>query len=1041
MLIAHGPVTYSSLDGLIAIKETTVNINSTNRFRSVGVLCAVVFFAHSASAQQVDRGLDTLLSTAQNVATESARYSLTAEGHLRGLSAGAAGSFAVTNANPANPQAVADTFLTQNAALLGTDNAATSFTPVRVRNARSDTFVRYQQYFNGIPVFGAEAIVQVNAQGGVRSVLSDVMRDFTGMITVPMTPSITAAAAPGWALSDPKMNKLADQSNGLILDGTPVLVVYAPSVVGDEGLPTLAWKLALANTGGDVKEQVFVDAHSGVVVFQYSLIHEAKSRRIHDSNSTAALPGPVARLEGAPATGISDVDDVYDFLGDTYDFYSTEHGRDGLDGLGAVLIATVRFCPTPGSCPYGNAFWNSVQMVFGQGFGTDDITGHELTHGVTENESNLIYAFESGAINESFSDIWGEYIDLSNTAGNDAPGVRWLLGEDIGAIRDMQNPPSMGSPDRFYSPLRCNCPGFDNGGVHFDSGILNKLAYLLTDGDTFNGRVIAAMGISKVADLLYEAQVNLLTQSSDYADLYTQLNQAAINLGWLQTERDNLEQAMRAVEIGGLAEGPTNAIAVPVEGDPNVTVSWTNPAKAFVNAVVVRRTDRSPTNATDGTVIFSGTGTGFVDGPFALGTRLYYSVFAFHGVDEFGVTYYSAPAAIPRVTVGVVPPEDALTEQWNPGTFDLENTRVTYLPAPNSDKYVVCSELASTFGTNFFDGVNILTGVPPAAQDDLSIPISFSGGNTFPFYKTEYSSLYLSTNGYVTFESPDANPFPSLAGHFDQRRISLLFDDLDPSAGGFLFYNDEPDHVAFSWLNVPEFGTTNINIAQLELFYNGKITMTYIRIDAAFAFTGSGIAGLSFGDDTPPGFVSHDFTGPLAGCTADSDGDGIADFEEGIDDPDGDGIPNNADTDSDGDGIDDIVEGNVDSDGDGTADFLDLDSDNDGISDAVEGDIDTDYDGIANYLDLDSDNDGISDANELGAPPDPDGDGIPNWIDSDSDGDGFPDGVEIGNGSDPYNAAIVPNLPLAAAPIGAALALLGIWGIARSRSRRRRGDA
>ena len=100
----------------------------------------------------------------------------------------------------------------------------------------------------------------------------------------------------------------------------------------------------------------------------------------------------------------------------------------------------------------------------------------------------------------------------------------------------------MGSP-YFYTG------SMDNGGVHINNGVGNKLCYLLTDGDKFNGYTVTAMGIPAVADLFYEVQVNLLSEASDYADLYTQLTQAAINLGWSAGDRTNLERACRAVEI------------------------------------------------------------------------------------------------------------------------------------------------------------------------------------------------------------------------------------------------------------------------------------------------------------------------------------------------------------------------------------------------------------------------------------------------------------------------------------------------------------
>ncbi len=163
----------------------------------------------------------------------------------------------------------------------------------------------------------------------------------------------------------------------------------------------------------------------------------------------------------------------------------------------------------------------------------DDVVGHELTHGVTSNESNLFYYYQSGAINESLSDIGGEFVDLTNGKGNDTPGVRWLMGEDLisigGAIRDMQTPGTFGDPDRMTSGSYWVEPS-DNGGVHINSGINNKAAYLMTDGDTFNGITVTGLGLDKTAKIYYEAQTNLLTSGSDFADLHEALFQGCLNL-------------------------------------------------------------------------------------------------------------------------------------------------------------------------------------------------------------------------------------------------------------------------------------------------------------------------------------------------------------------------------------------------------------------------------------------------------------------------------------------------------------------------------
>lgn len=105
---------------------------------------------------------------------------------------------------------------------------------------------------------------------------------------------------------------------------------------------------------------------------------------------------------------------------------------------------------------YANAFWNGSQMVYGDAYGfplADDVVGHELTHGVTDYESNLLYYYQSGAINESFSDVWGEFVDLTNGSGNDAPNVRWLMGEDVSGL---------GSASQHAKPAGLQRPGQDD---------------------------------------------------------------------------------------------------------------------------------------------------------------------------------------------------------------------------------------------------------------------------------------------------------------------------------------------------------------------------------------------------------------------------------------------------------------------------------------------------------------------------------------------------------------------------------------------------
>jgi hypothetical protein len=162
---------------------------------------------------------------------------------------------------------------------------------------------------------------------------------------------------------------------------------------------------------------------------------------------------------------------------------------------------------------------------------------------------------------------------LGNGRGNDSGGVRWLIGEDLsgGAIRNMRDPAAMYDPDRLGSlwyvpPVQTPGEGNDWGYVHRNSGINNKLCSLLTDGDTFNAQAISGIGISRVADLYYEANCNLLLSSTDFQDLAVALRQAAINLGWSDADRINLYRVCVAVEIAGVYVDTANTCGTPEGG-------------------------------------------------------------------------------------------------------------------------------------------------------------------------------------------------------------------------------------------------------------------------------------------------------------------------------------------------------------------------------------------------------------------------------------------------------------------------------------------
>ena len=1003
---------------------------------AASLLLLIILAPTLAAAASQD--IDALLATVRGGKDgEAPRCVTTPDGYVRSLGAPPSGNFPVAVGTKGDAEAIARGFLAENRRALGLQDPAVGFKTLRKNTAGDRSYVRLQQLYNGIPVLAAQVIAQTLPSGGVASVLSDVMRDCEArpLEGVSLTPTLSpddAVAAAARVKLEMKVPR-----GSLHATSKPELMIYAPSVIGNVGQPCLVWRVVVGSALSPlVKEIVFVDAHTGGVALHYPLAHDAKNRQVYDSETSDADPGTLRRSEGQPASGITDVDLAYDYLGDTYDFYSNNHGRDSIDGAGMTLSATVRYCNDFFGCPMANAFWDGERMYFGDGFAVDDVVGHELTHGVTDYTSDLIYQNESGAINESFSDIWGEFIDLTNGAGTDTPEVRWLMGEDlpgIGALRNMADPPEFGLPDRYYSPHYYTGSG-DLGGVHINMGINCKLCYLLTDGNTFNGRTVTGMGLDLVADLYYEVQTNLLTEGADHTDLYAQLTQAAINLGFIQAQRDNLERACRAVEIGGLPEPLSDFVAETQEDDPNVSLSWTNPAtKALVNVIIRRKEGGYPADATDGDLVYSGTGSAVVDGPLTIGTKYYYAGWAYYGQDEFGAEYYSAPARV-IAKPGVVLPDDYFTELFDIWDLiidgiepDLADLSITFTPWVSRDFYYAEATPAASFPSDT-SGATVLI-----LEDDDSVEVSLSSGKTFPFYGTEYTSFYVGSNGNITFDEPDASPFWfDLYDYFAQPRIAGFATDLDPATRGRILWQQFGDRAVVTYDDVTEWDANNSNSLQIEMFFDGTIRITYLTMDIIWGVAGLSIGGENEGE-TPFNFVESDLS--AYGIQPDSDGDGIPDLVEGTGDSDGDGTADYLDDDSDGDGIGDAVEGAADFDGDGVPDYLDDDSDGDGIEDAEELDDDPDNDGTPNYLDDDSDGDGISDSIEGMA--DLDGDGVPNFLDLDSDGDGVTDAMEMTFNSDPYNASDTPELPLGGWHLAFLLMTVGLIGARQALSARR----
>jgi Zn-dependent metalloprotease len=457
-----------------------------------------------------------------------------------------------------SPEAATRAYLTACAPLFGVRDATTELAITRTARAGARrSVVRLKQMHRGVPVVGGELIVHLDANNDIVALAGRTLPD-VDIQTVASVPAATAAATAVRAMA-----KTHGVDPGALLSSSPELSIYSPALLG-WGLEGAAAVWRMEVTPRDllpIREFVLVDAARGAVVLHFNQVETVRDRRTYTALNEPTLPGWLVCDESDPSCTGGDSHAVGAHLSaaDTYDFYLSMHGRDSIDNAGMPIVSTVHYRKSA-DAPFANAFWNGEQMVFGDGAGfalADDVVAHELTHGVTTSTSNLYYYYQSGAINESLSDMWGEFVDLTNGRGDDSAGVRWQMGEDItglGALRSMSDPPLFRSPDRMTSALYDFDPwDADNGGVHTNSGINNKAAYLMVDGGSFNGQTITGLGITKVAQIYYEAQTHLLTSGSDYADLHDALYQGCQNLvgtaGVTAADCQQVRQATIAVEM------------------------------------------------------------------------------------------------------------------------------------------------------------------------------------------------------------------------------------------------------------------------------------------------------------------------------------------------------------------------------------------------------------------------------------------------------------------------------------------------------------
>lgn len=459
---------------------------------------------------------------------------------------------------------------------------------------------RVEQKIGGVPVWEGEAVVHLRADGSLAGI-TDALKEG---IAVDTNANFT----------DRHAERLAfDAYTGKAEQTDPAMVkLYVFRGADRDHLTYRVETPRLDGTEHTSAPVVFIDAHTGEIVDQYDNLQTGTGDSLYSGNVsiTTSQSGSTYYMEdlgrrmgtfnmnntGSTTTGtggtqsrFTDTDDNWTATNaragvdahygaaKTFDYYQSVHGRNGIDGnygpgtttsaTGAVSLVSSR---VHFGSNYNNAFWYQNRMSYGDGNGstfspltTIDICGHEMSHGVIERSANLTYARESGALNESWADIFGAMVELYADGGNVTTNT-WLIGEDAytpstpgDALRRMDNPNAVGDPDhyslRLYPGSCTPSNANDQCGVHTNSSISNHAFYLMANGGTnrVSGVSVTGIGGNDAARIFYRALTVYMTASTNFAGARTATLNAATDLfGSSSNQYNTIARGWCAVGVG-----------------------------------------------------------------------------------------------------------------------------------------------------------------------------------------------------------------------------------------------------------------------------------------------------------------------------------------------------------------------------------------------------------------------------------------------------------------------------------------------------------
>lgn len=470
-------------------------------------------------------------------------------------------------------------------------------------NVRSDPHfpgqyvAQVEQRIGGVPVFGSTGKLTLNRALDVTALTAN----FSSAPVNATTPRIarddaiqSARAALGTNLEarpegDP-LRALASRVSDLPV--TAEISIFDPTVLRSAVQPgpaRLSWLVTIESF------RIFIDGETRALLHIYRDKHSALLRKVYDLNGTRAHPGAVIFDEAAGVTAATPHEDAEKAFANSslvYNYFASKFERDSFDDSdgngplgGGALEANVRYGAEK------NAFWcvradldcpKANVMVYGPGYaGALDVVGHEMVHGLIAHEANLIYDGQPGAVNEAIADIFGTLIEHEAGVGN------WVVGETLPGysaaepLRSLADPHltgpdgvsrfdkngrfardvNRGQPDHMSDLLNrthklCASTGdFFNGCVHFNSGILNKAAFLIAEGGTHTGLTVTGIGVEKLGHIVYRALTTKLNANSNLPETGDAFLQSCFELNsggmhdFLPTDCENVQKAFQSVGL------------------------------------------------------------------------------------------------------------------------------------------------------------------------------------------------------------------------------------------------------------------------------------------------------------------------------------------------------------------------------------------------------------------------------------------------------------------------------------------------------------